>query len=308
MNTVIETYALSRRFGNILAVDALDLRVPQGSIYGFLGANGAGKTTTIRMLLGLIRPHAGRVLIQGKALDTHRAAILAHTGSLVEMPSLYPNLTGRENLTLFCGLLGAGQEQIGRALNIVRLENDANRLVRTYSLGMRQRLGLAVAFLGNPSLLILDEPTNGLDPAGIHEIRSLLCNLPRQEGVSIFISSHLLSEVEQMATHIGIINRGRLIFQGTPEQLRTQYHEVLTVQTGEPKAVQQWLQSKGWNVSHNGDHHLSVKINGASDAALINAQIVQAGYPVYQLGILQPSLEDIFLALTETGKPTEVFS
>jgi lantibiotic transport system ATP-binding protein len=299
----IETFGLTRRFGRLTAVEALDLKVPRGSIYGFLGPNGAGKTTTIRMLLGLIRPQAGNILLFGGPLAAQRAAILRRTGSLVETPSLYPHLTGWETLELFRRMTGGRRPQVQRALALVHLEDAAHRLVREYSLGMRQRLGLAVAFLNEPELLILDEPTNGLDPAGIREIRELICDLPQREGVSIFVSSHMLSEVEQIATHIGIINQGRLIFQGTPEQLRASYQEQVQLTTDQLPESHRFLERAGWPVSDSGNHHLNVKVNGASDAALINQQLVQAGHQVYHLSLAQPSLEDIFLTLTTARIP-----
>jgi lantibiotic transport system ATP-binding protein len=294
----IQTFGLTRRFGRVAAVTDVNLKVPQGSIYGFLGPNGAGKTTTIRMLLGLLRPAAGKVLLFGGPLAEQRAAILRRTGSLVETPSLYPHLTGWETLELFRRMTGGRRAQIQRALAIVRLEDAAHRLVRQYSLGMRQRLGLAVALLNEPELLVLDEPTNGLDPAGIREIRELICALPEREGVTVFISSHLLSEVEQMATHIGIINQGQLIFQGVPDDLRSRYQEHVHVATDRLPETQSFLEKSGWPVSYNGNHHLQVKVNGPSDVALINTQLVHAGHQVYHLSLAQPSLEDIFLTLT----------
>jgi ABC-type multidrug transport system ATPase subunit len=193
---IIETNDLTRRFGSVKAVDGVSLRVPPGSIYGFLGPNGAGKTTTIRMLLGLIRPNAGEVSLFGRSLSEQRLELLRRVGSLVESPSLYPHLTGWENLELIRRMVGGKPSEIEHALAVVRMEDAAHRLVREYSLGMRQRLGLAVALYGQPELLILDEPTNGLDPAGIHEMRELICSLPH-EGLTVFLSSHLLSEVDQ---------------------------------------------------------------------------------------------------------------
>src|SRR5262245_29498458 len=211
----IETSGLTRRFGSQLAVDDLNLLVPAAGVYGFLGPNGAGKTTAIRMLLGLIRPDAGEVRLFGQSLKANHRALMSRVGALVEAPSLYPHLTGRENLEVTRRLLGSPRNRIDRALETIKLTRDANRRVREYSLGMRQRLGLALALLNQPELLILDEPTNGLDPAGIHEMRDLLCRLPAELGLTVFLSSHLLSEVEQIASHIGIIQARRLLFQGT---------------------------------------------------------------------------------------------
>ncbi|HEX3582062.1 MAG TPA: ATP-binding cassette domain-containing protein [Thermoanaerobaculia bacterium] len=217
MPPTIETTALTRRFGTRVAVDDVHLQVPQGEIYGFLGLNGAGKTTTIRMLLGLIRADEGEVRIFG---EPFRREVLARIGALVEMPSLYSHLTGRQNLEVTRRQIGAPKTSIDRSLGVVGLDDDANRLVREYSLGMRQRLGLALALLGSPELLILDEPTNGLDPAGIHEMRDLIRRMPAEHGVTVFLSSHLLAEVEQIAGFIGIIHKGRMVFQGPLAELR----------------------------------------------------------------------------------------
>src|ERR1051325_9454199 len=212
-NPLIETRGLTRRFGAQLAVDTLNLSVPAAGVYGFLGPNGAGKTTAIRMLLGLIRPTAGEVCLFGQSLNGNQRSVLRRVGALVEAPSLYPHLTGRENLEVTRRLLGSDRNLVEVALATVKLTKDADRRVREYSLGMRQRLGLALALLNKPQLLILDEPTNGLDPAGIHEMRDLIRRFPAEFGVTVFLSSHLLSEVEQIASDIGIIHEGRLLFQ-----------------------------------------------------------------------------------------------
>jgi ABC-2 type transport system ATP-binding protein len=303
-NDILQTFGITRCFGSVQAVSELSLRVPRGSVYGFLGPNGAGKTTTIRILLGLIRPNVGNVLIFGSPLHEKRPALLRRVGSLVEAPSLYPHLTGWENLELIRRMTGGKRSQISRALAVVRMEDAAHRLVREYSLGMRQRLGLAVALFGQPELLILDEPTNGLDPAGIHEMRELICSLPG-EGITVFLSSHLLSEIEQTATHIGIIHGGRLIFEGIPDELRARYQDYATITTDRLEESQRLLAQLGWQAAHLENHHLTIPVNGSSDAAMINAQLVRAGHQVYQLNLAQPSLEDIFLTLTKntTGGP-----
>ncbi len=300
----ITTSRLARRFGTLTAVDDLDLQVPPGSIYGFLGPNGAGKTTTIRMLLGLIRPHAGEVHLFGCSLRQERMTLLRQVGALVESPSLYPNLTGRENLEVTRRLVGGQKAQIGQALHVVRLEDAADRRVGGYSTGMKQRLGLAQALLSTPQLLILDEPTNGLDPAGIHEMRELLCSLPQEYGVTVFLSSHLLAEVEQVATHIGIIQQGRLRFQGTLDDLHAQMKEHAVLGVDQSEKARRLLQQTGWSVHGNGGHRLTVAANGRSDVAMINAQLVGEGVNVYHLNLEQPTLEDIFLTLTngEGGK------
>ncbi|MBN2002459.1 MAG: ATP-binding cassette domain-containing protein [Anaerolineae bacterium] len=298
--SIIQTTGLSRRFRDVVAVDKLSLEVPRNSIYGFLGPNGAGKTTTIRMLLGLIRPDAGEVRLFGQSLRRQPMAALRKVGALVESPSLYPHLTGRENLELTRRLVDGNRAQVDRALCIVKLEDAANRPVKTYSLGMRQRLGLALALLRSPELLILDEPTNGLDPAGILEMRELICNMPNL-GISVFLSSHLLREVEQMATHIGIVQKGRLLFQGTTGELHAQVDKHLVIEVDQPQQAKTVLHNAGWRIQSNGQSRLAVAANNLSDAAMINAQLVHANINVYHLTLEQPTLEDIFLSLTTTA-------
>jgi ABC-type multidrug transport system ATPase subunit len=280
-----------------VVVKGLELAVPQGSVYAFLGPNGAGKTTTIRMLLGLIRPTDGDVHLFSQSLRGNRRDLLRRVGALVEGPSLYPHLTGRENLELTRRLIDATKAQRDRALHIVRLTDAADRLVKTYSTGMKQRLGLALALLADPELLILDEPTNGLDPAGIHEMRDLICDLPAQ-GTTVFLSSHLLNEVEQVATHIGIIRQGRLLFQGTLDELHAQVEKQLTLEVDQPQRAKGVLAAAGWQVKSNGNHRMVVAANGLSDAAMINAQLVGDGVNIYHLNLEQPTLEDMFLSLT----------
>jgi len=302
MPNVIEVTDLTRRFGSVLAVDAANLRVPAGSIYGFLGPNGAGKTTTIRVILGLLRAHRGEVRLFGRTMPEQRLAALRRVGTLVEMPSLYPHLTGCENLEVIRRMIDATPAQVRRALAIVGLERDANRLVRGYSQGMKQRLGIALALLPVPDLLILDEPTNGLDPAGIREMRELIRSLPDEHGVTVFLSSHLLAEVEQVATRIGIIDQGRVIFEGAPDDLRASCQDAATLVTDRARDAQQLLTADGWSSEYNGNGHLTVRVNGQSDIAVINRRLVEGGIPVYGLHVAQPSLEDIFLTLTETRR------
>jgi ABC-type multidrug transport system ATPase subunit len=289
----IETFDLTRRFGDRIAVDQLSLQARQGGIYGFLGPNGAGKTTTMRMLLGLIRPDAGRVQIFGEDFD--RKA-LGRIGSLVEMPSLYPHLSGRENLEVTRRLIGAPPARVDRALAIMRLSDDARRLVREYSLGMKQRLGLALTLLNNPDLLILDEPTNGLDPAGIHEMRDLLRRMPGEHGVTIFVSSHLLSEVEQIADFVGIIHRGRMVFQGPLTELRSLRKSRLRIGVDGRDAALQLLRSSGFDAGDDGNFILlSV---AANEAGKINRLLLDNAHDVFHLSVDEESVEHIFLSLT----------
>ncbi|GAB4525595.1 MAG: ABC transporter ATP-binding protein [Anaerolineae bacterium] len=295
---IIQTKSLKRQFKTFTAVSDLSLQVPSGSVYGFLGPNGAGKTTTIRMLLGLIKPTAGEIHVFGAKLSEQRSTILRQVGALVEMPTLYPHLSGRENLEVSRRLLNAEKKHIDRVLRIVSLLDAANRPVQQYSLGMRQRLGIAMAMLNEPRLLILDEPTNGLDPAGIHEIRDLIKQMPSEHGMTVFLSSHLLSEIELMATHLGIVAHGKLLFEGTLAELQAQRENELILGVHKPQEAIQLLTQAGWSaVQENG--HLRVKAQTNRDVALINRMLVTKGLPVYQLQLQQPSLETMFLDITE---------
>ena len=299
---LIKTHRLTRRFGSRVAVDELNLSVPAAGVYGFLGPNGAGKTTAIRMLLGLIRPHAGEVRLFGtRAVSGNRASLMRRVGALVESPSLYPHLTGRENLEVTRRLLGAPRNLIDLALDTVKLAKDADRRVREYSLGMRQRLGLALALLNKPELLILDEPTNGLDPAGIHEMRDLIRRLPDEFGVTVFLSSHLLSEVEQIAGHIGIIHEGKLLFQGPLSELQTKQQTQLIVGVKQLDVAIDCLTKAGWNVHRSVDGMLSVAAKTSADAIRVNKLLVDHRVDVFHVALAQPSLEDIFLTLTNNG-------
>lgn len=218
---IIETSDLTKSYGDFTAVSHLDLHIRKGSVYGFLGPNGAGKSTTMKMLLGLTRPTEGSFQIDGKSYPSDRVAILKEVGSFLEAPAFYGNLTGEENLDIIRKILGLPKNSVSDALELVGLTQFRKRLAKKYSLGMKQRLGLAGALIGRPPILILDEPTNGLDPVGIHEIRTLIKSLPQQFDCTVLVSSHLLPEVELMADDIGILNHGRLLFEGTMEELKS---------------------------------------------------------------------------------------
>ena len=221
MKSVIETHDLCKSYHGHSVVDHLNLIVPEGCVYGFLGPNGAGKSTTMKMLLGLVHPTGGSVELLGHTLnEANRIALLRQTGSLIESPSGYLHLTARENLSIVAYLKDVDRKDISRVLEIVHLTKDADRKVGQYSLGMKQRLGIAMALLGSPKLLILDEPTNGLDPAGIQEMRSLIASMPQTTGATVLISSHLLGEIEQMVDQMGILNHGKLLFEGSLQQLQ----------------------------------------------------------------------------------------
>jgi len=220
MENIITTEGLTKRYKDFTSVSNVSLHIRKGSIYGFLGPNGAGKSTTMKMLLGLTAPTKGTFSIEGKHFPEDRTAILKEIGSFIEAPSFYANLTGRENLDVIRRILGLPQSTVEETLDLVSLSEFGDRLAKKYSLGMKQRLGLAGALLGRPPILILDEPTNGLDPSGIHEIRNLIKSLPKRYECTVLISSHMLSEIQLMADDIGILNHGRLLFEGSMDELQ----------------------------------------------------------------------------------------
>jgi lantibiotic transport system ATP-binding protein len=301
---VIETNQLTRRYGDRTAVREVELRVPKGEIYGFLGPNGAGKTTTIRMLLGLIRPTGGEVRLFGQELHRHRREVLGRVGSLVESPSYYAHLTGRENLETIRRLLNLKKSRIDEVLAIVRLTQNADRAVKGYSLGMKQRLGIAAALLAGPELVILDEPTNGLDPAGIQEIRELIVEMPRQYGITVLVSSHLLAEIEQMATQVGIIADGSLIFQDRIDVLRERSQPRLQIGLAQREGLGsacQILKGQGFDaVIEDGMLRIDGELSEET-AGRLNRELVLTGHNVSRLQEVRRSLEDIFLELTGKG-------
>lgn len=275
----------------------ISLNVPHGSIYGFLGENGAGKTTTIRLILGLIKPTSGTIEIAGQGLSTAHRSVLAHVGSLVEGPSLYGHLSGVDNLRIAALLQRVSEERITEVLDIVGLSDAGDRLTSHYSLGMKQRLGIAIALLHQPSLLILDEPTNGLDPAGIKDLRRLIISFQRDYGMTVFLSSHLLSEIEQVATHIGVIHHGQLLFEGTKESLQAQNHPRLALTTPAIDKAQRVIEKLGITPSvHNGQ--LIIQPGSDEKTADIVAELVASAVPVHELRRIDNNLEHIFMQLT----------
>lgn len=298
MEPVIFTDSLTKQYGDKTVVSELDLSVPAGSIYGFLGPNGAGKSTTMKMLLGLVKPTKGRMTILGhEVTPQNRLEILGATGSLIESPAYYGHLSGEENLQIICTLKNVPETEINRVLNIVRMENQKSKKVRQYSLGMKQRLGLAAALLGQPKLLLLDEPTNGLDPAGIQEMRELICSLPKDYGITVLVSSHLLSEIDHMATHVGIIDKGQLVFQDSLASLHEHSRSRILLRTDNDPAALGFLKHSGIPADWN-DGTLYLKT--AKDELVMQAVslLVSQGIGVLRLAEQQMSLEDIFLHLT----------
>ena len=298
MADIVQTRGLCKQYGKVLRVNHLDLKVPEGAIYGFLGPNGAGKSTTLKMILGLVLPTAGSISVFGKEVNGHnRLDMLKQVGSLIESPSYYGHLTGEENLKVVQTLRGVPEKDVYEVLEIVRLEGQRSKKVAHYSLGMKQRLGLAAALLGFPRLLILDEPTNGLDPAGIQEMRELICSLPARFGMTVLVSSHLLSEIDQMADHVGIIREGELVFQDTLETLHRHSRHNLALRTGDNEGALKLLHQSRVPCAQEEDYILLPRLDDP-DAAKLIRYLIGHGVDVLRLEERQKSLEDIFLELT----------
>ncbi|AGX06661.1 probable ABC transporter, ATP-binding protein; probable MrsF protein [Bacillus sp. NRRL B-14911] len=296
---ILETNGLTKKFGKRSAVENVDLRLAKGEIYGFLGPNGAGKTTTIRMLLGLARPTGGSIHIFGRDLKKEKLQILRKVGSLVEYPSYYGHLTAIENLEALRRILEVPKSRIDEVLAIVRLSKEAKRPVKGFSLGMKQRLGIAAALLANPELLILDEPTNGLDPSGILEIRELIKSMPAQHGMTILVSSHLLSEIDQMATQVGIISKGSMIFQDSIHVLRQKANSQIAITVNETEKAWRALLSNGIQAEKKREHLL---LDGTdTQVAAAVETLVRHDVSVYRVQEQRKTLEDIFLELTGEG-------
>lgn len=301
MSYTIQTTGLDFSFGKKKILNNLALKVPKGSIYGFLGPNGAGKSTTIRLLLGLLPAQSKETSLKIFELDLeqHRIQILQRTGALVEMPSLYEHLNARNNLEVTRTWIGKiPKNRIEEVLRIVELTQDAHRPIKQYSLGMKQRLGLALSLLNNPELLILDEPTNGLDPAGIKDIRELVVRLNKEEGKTVFISSHLLSEVEKMVTHVGIIHKGTLHFQGDLPTLQAQQRPYTLLNTNENVKAHQLIQPI-LEASLLTEAGITLPTQEKALIHQINQTLLQQGVEVYQIQPVVSSLEDMFMEITE---------
>ncbi|MEF7557515.1 ABC transporter ATP-binding protein [Bacillus thuringiensis] len=301
---IINTNNLTKTYKKNIVVDSLNMKVGQGEIYGFLGPNGAGKTTTIRMLLGLIRPTKGDVKIFDQDLKKERLSILGKVGSLVETPTYYGHLSGYENLEVARRLLRIDNaDRVKDVLKIVQLEGAKDKKVKNYSLGMKQRLGIATALLNRPQLLILDEPTNGLDPAGIHEIRELIKEMPAKFGMTVLVSSHLLSEIELMATQVGIIQNGKMLFQDSIEVLRKESEPKIKIKVDKPLEAASSLKHKGIEANFEEEEGtVYIQESSPSIAGEANKVLVEAGFTVSRLEGMKKSLEDIFLDLTGKGQ------
>jgi ABC-2 type transport system ATP-binding protein len=296
---IVETQRLDYTFRSGQPIlKQLNLQVPQGSIYGFLGPNGAGKTTTLRLILGLLKNQKGDIKIFGESIATHRIPIMKRIGALIESPSIYLHLTGKENLEVFRLSSGCPRNRIDEALRTVGLTAAAGKKAGAYSLGMKQRLAIAVALLDDPDLLVLDEPTNGLDPSGIIETRELIKSLNKEQGKTILVSSHLLTEMEKMATHIGIIHKGSLLFQGSMKELqRLQANKsLITVEVDDAKKAAGLL--SGFPIQQVNGTNFSVSFESRERTAQLNKALVQQGIDVYQVSVVQNDLENLFVQIT----------
>jgi lantibiotic transport system ATP-binding protein len=296
---VIDTQGLSFHFGSQQVVKSLSLQVPEGSIYGFLGPNGAGKTTTIKLLLNLLKTEEGSIRIFDKDLQSNRIAILAQIGSLIEQPAIYLHLTGKENLMNRALLLEVPESRVDEMLALVHLKDAANKKAGKYSLGMKQRLGIALALLPDPKLLILDEPTNGLDPNGIIEVRELLIKLVTKHNKTVFVSSHLLAEVERMATHVGIIDHGELLFQGSIKDLEAISQPRVQVEVNNTVDAANLLKKQGFTVTDITEDNLSVPFISKTQMSEINALLNKNNHQVYSIHKVQKDLEKLFLDITQ---------
>lgn len=298
MSCIIETNMLTKTYGTHTVVNKINLAVPEGCIYGFIGPNGAGKSTTMKLLLGLLHPSAGSVrLLDQDLTQENRLSLLRQTGSFIESPSCYGHLTAQENLQIICDLKDVPYSDIDRVLGIVRLERARKQKVSQFSLGMRQRLGIAQALLGSPKLLILDEPTNGLDPAGIQEMRGLIREMPQLCGATVLISSHLLSELEQIIDHVGVINDGKLLFQGELSALQRHSRGDYVLRVLQPNKACETLLAQGVTVRADGNElHIPSMPEDTLAALVHDLAVCDAGI----VGLTQQtkSLEDIFLSLT----------
>lgn len=298
MKYIIETNSLSKQYGEKYSVKNLRLKIRSGCVYGFLGPNGAGKSTTMKMLLGLVKPTTGEISMFGKELyQSNRMEILKRTGSLIEAPSYYGHLSGRENLEIVQTLKGVPREEIDEVLKIVRLSGQQKKKVKEYSLGMKQRLGFAAALLGKPKLLLLDEPTNGLDPAGIQEMRELIERLPEEYGITVMVSSHLLSEIDQMATDVGIIDKGKMIYQGALQKLHDKARSTISMYVLNQAAAVQILERYGESYAIKGGELVFGEREELQVARLV-ALLANGGAQITKVSAKQKSLEDIFLQLT----------
>ena len=303
MEPVIELRKVSKRFGGRTVLRELDLCVPPRSVFGFLGNNGAGKSTTIRLITGLLQADGGQVLVGGRDLRSHRIEILREIGCIVEAPALYPNLTAPEFLRIGCAIKRLPRREIGRVLELVKLADAGKTRIAHFSLGMKQRLALAHALLGQPRLLVLDEPTNGLDPHGILDMRTLLRALPEAGDCTVFVSSHQLDEVEKMATHVALLRDGVLASQGRVDALTALQAGVLDMEIGDAGHAAAVLAAHDYEVRLLDQRRLEVHRVERAQLDVVHAALVHAGVRLFQSTYRQPTLEQWFLRATAGATP-----
>jgi ABC-type multidrug transport system ATPase subunit len=308
MSPIIDVNGLTKTFKDFTAVDHLSFSVPRGEVYGFLGQNGAGKSTTIRMLLTLIQPTSGKISILGKDLNHHRNEILSQTGAIIEKPDLYKYLTALENLRMMAQLSGLhpGKKELMAQLERVGLAERAGSKVKTFSQGMKQRLGIACALVHNPQLIVLDEPTNGLDPQGIADVRNLILALSRNEGKTVFVSSHLLSEIELVADNMLIIDRGKKVAEGKVSELLNPSDTLVELQTGDEERTLSFLYATPWRPYLQQNRKGIVLKMHRSEVPRLNEDLVRQGIPVFTLRA-KHSLEDYFLSLTTPNQHVDAY-
>ena len=295
MTHAVTTHNLTFAYNQTNVVHDISLSIANGSIFGFVGPNGAGKSTTIKLLLGLLTPHSGSVEIYGMDMQRHRTTLLRSIGSLVETPSLYPHLTGEENLEVVRKIHRVPKNTIAKVLSDVGLASASGKKVKEYSLGMKQRLGIAMSLLHSPRLLILDEPINGLDPEGILEFRSFLRLLVRENGVTVLLSSHILSELEQVVTDVGIISGGTMKFQGSLSALQQMQQRNLILRLSDRVRAEKIIRRHNTAKISGADDTISLAVPDKETAASINRALIEEGIDVYEMMFEQPSLESVFL-------------
>lgn len=298
---ILETKELTKIYKGQTIVNKLNLQIKRGEIFGFLGPNGAGKTTSIRMMLGLIRPTSGNVFIFNEEFTANRIKILSKIGSLIEKPSYYPKMTGFENLEICRRILNIDdKKRVDKVLDIVKLQHAKDKKVKNYSLGMKQRLGIATSLINNPDFLILDEPTNGLDPEGIHEIRTLIKQMAEDRGITIMLSSHLLSEIEQIATNIGIINKGELLFQGSLDSIKKNNSQKLIIKVNETDRAIKILNSNNINCIEL-NKYIYIDNIEPNITLIVQRLLLSANITITHLEDNNTSLEKIYLDIVNKG-------
>lgn len=304
MKYAIESKALSKKYGNFIAVNNLEIKVPEGKVYGFLGRNGSGKTTTIRMIMGLIKPDHGNIKIFGKEVNREDISYLSEIGSIIETPGFYNNLSAHDNLEITCDLFNSNKDSIQDALDIVDLKDIGDRNVGKFSLGMKQRLGIANALIHSPKILILDEPTNGLDPMGIIDMRKLIRRLSQSMGITILVSSHLLSEIQLIADYVGIIDKGQLIKEGNINDINANQQSYLLIETNNEEKTEKILKDLSFKfIKENNSFKVFCDYN---DNSSINKFLIENNLEVYNLKSQFKTLEERFLGFTEENSVDHV--